>query len=72
MYIDTPEESPVLIFRVDGLMLQIAGSSGMSMVIFKLFSVSRTHSVGNQLVSATAYSLLCINITGATITPSVL
>jgi hypothetical protein len=36
-------------------MLQVAGSSGMPMVIFKLFSVSHTHSAGNQLACLTAY-----------------
>ena len=71
MCTDTPDECSALILRVDDLMLQIAGPSGMLLVIcvFKLFSVSHTHSAGNQLVSLTAYSLLCINITGATVTP---
>jgi len=50
-------------------MLQIAGSSGMPLVIFKLFFVSHTHSAGNQLVILTTCSLLRINVTGATITP---
>lgn len=69
MCIDTPDESAALFLRVVGLMLQIAGSSGTPMVIFKLFSDSHTHSAGNQSVSLTAYFLLCINMTGATITP---
>ena len=69
MCTDIPDESPALIMRVDGPMLQVAGSSGMSVVLLKLFSVQYPHSAGNQLVSLTAYSLLCINIIGAAITP---